>query len=333
MILGLLLIWSFTDRLALPSPAPDAVLPLDALAFDGSILLTSKTSLVHYSSQGKHIRTIGNQGNGPGEFVQIDNAVWDGRHYIVRDSFRQDNSFFHSDGLFLARRFFHSRYLAFVDGRYLSIDYKPIFKNDPSLPALHHVTFDEHQNPIFQASFHPYLPIVFNYARELRLHYFAVLDGELYVINQASPLIFVYDQRYQLKRQFKASLGGYVEPLPEKQPFYGFKYFEKAKTVSIIYKLFKFNDWLGVCYLGPAQGQTSFGVKTELQKRRAYLQLIDRTGSAVAPVVVTDGPCLGIDRDRLLFADNVTGKEFRFRWEPAAPFGPRVGGRGGRGKR
>jgi hypothetical protein len=327
MILGLLLIWSFTDRLALPAPDPDGPVPLDALAFDGSILLKSKTTVFHYSSQGRLIRTIGKQGNGPGEFVYIESTVWDGRNYIVRDRFRNDSSFFHRDGLFLARRFFHSRYLAYVDGRYISIDYGPTYKNDPSLPALYHVTFDEHCILKFHTSFHHYLPVFFTYARDFRMHYFVVLDNELYVINQASPMIFVYDKSFKLKRKFKAGLGGYMEPLPEKQPFNGFKYFEKIKTISIIYKMFKINDLLAVCYLGPVQGDNSFGVRTKPQSRRAYLQLIDRAGAPVAPVTITNGPCLGIYRDKLLFADNFMGKEFLFRWEPAAPFGPPVKGR------
>ncbi len=302
-----------------PPLLPEMYWGFDSLAFDGSIILRSETSIYHYSGDGRLLRTIGRPGDGPGTFLSPSSTLWDGLRYFVNDGRRMSIEIFDKHGNFLARRYYNFRNISFVNGKYFFLDYLPFMKEDVTIPALKLVEFDKNLNAVTKERFQLLDPIVFNYTSNFKLCFFTDMNDGLYILQQIRPVIYVYGKDFKLKRTIEAKLGSYVRPKPTKEVLYGVKAFEHYNTISMIHNMFRVNDYLCICFYGPTPGKRALG---EWPKNKpCFMQLVDRNGLAVAPVVALQGPCLGVFKNKILFCDRWSGDP-SFHWADVSDFLP-----------
>lgn len=183
---------------------------------DGTFLILNKTTVLHFGNDGSLIRSLGRQGEGPGEFSFIYTALWDKKHYIVVDIERKI-SLFDNNGHFL-KSIRTNGSLAKVGwtgeeiyGFYISpqpqpTPYKGLFNltNITELATLEKLKmYHNTSNEIIRFSFNN------------ENHWVSSNDDKQYVLDELLPLISIYDDEQKRIRSIELELPFFV-PAPEK---------------------------------------------------------------------------------------------------------------------
>lgn len=72
---------------------------------DDTFICCDGSKMYHFDLSGNLLKTIGNKGKGPGEFMKVGGGFFDGQYYIVYDSSELTYSFFDKDGKFFLREY------------------------------------------------------------------------------------------------------------------------------------------------------------------------------------------------------------------------------------
>ncbi len=168
---------------------------------DGSILLTTRNNIWHFSRDGKLIRKLGGRGEGPGQFLFIMDAIWDGRYYWVADGSRLlisriDPSQVNEANTYYAffESFVHSDSLFFGVG-----GINPQHQRKPSLGWILPIPNDEwlkkhNTKNIVDSRFHRLTDEVRNLKMNYTNHYVQVRGENIFVCNEINDKAFVYQR-------------------------------------------------------------------------------------------------------------------------------------------
>ena len=117
-------------------PGEDVSLNRVILAADGSLLGLSPYRVWHWDSEGRLIRCFGHKGEGPGEFLYVSEALWDGEHYWVIDGSRQASSIFDAEGNYLFQQGLYFRQLLRVGSQLFSLDHSQLRFDPVTYPPV-----------------------------------------------------------------------------------------------------------------------------------------------------------------------------------------------------
>ena len=167
------------------------------LADDGTVLGLSPNQIWHWESDGRLIRKFGRKGEGPGEFIYISEALWDGEHYWVIDGSRQSSSVFDAQGNYLFQQGLYFRQLLRVEGQMFCLDHSRL-RFDPVTypPVLQPIKYSIRDSKVnvektglpFKKVSKKQMTFLFNF----KLLWIA-RDGDRYlVVDQLEPKIRIY---------------------------------------------------------------------------------------------------------------------------------------------
>lgn len=286
----------------------------NAIQFDGTLLVITQTRMNHYSHDGKLIRKLGRASKMPGGMIRCMDGIWDGKRYLIADDSGLNHNWFDEKGRFLKRKFYNAAAFAFVEGKYVLVDGRPYWLNDANACALKVVSFDKSFNMSADGCFQKVHKTVFDYNRNDKDWYFAVVGQEVFVMCPMSKDVFVFDGKFKFKRKFEAVLDSYVDP-PSYGGGAGFDAIKAMASGSFVYGLFSTRDRLCVFYDFPVKGKRETIDKAYKNKPRC-LQLVDVNGNPLSASVTVDRQCIGVYKNEFLFVKNNYTKEVELAWEP-----------------
>jgi len=198
-------------------------------AADGSFLGVGAHSVWHWDRQGRYLGHFGGRGEGPGEFVYISDALWDGTHYWVIDGGRQVSSVFDSRGRFLFHQSLYFRQLIQCENQLFALnleglrpdilDYPPVV-----LPITYQITDRELLVDAVGPAFRKITPRQRDFRLNFKLVWVVGEELRFLVVDQLEPKISVYtagtrevEQRTPLLQSFTPpsipmQLTNWVEP-------------------------------------------------------------------------------------------------------------------------
>lgn len=167
------------------------------IAEDGTIIALTPYTLWHWNLDGTLIRKLGQKGQGPGEFVFLLEAHWDGSHYWLMDGLNRMSSFYDADGNFLFRKPFFYRQFIPVGERMFVADYSGVLSYSDLLPpVLQEIQYTITENDInvqtLGQKFRKVTAQQRNYEFNFKKMWIATDQDALLVVDQLQPVMQVY---------------------------------------------------------------------------------------------------------------------------------------------
>lgn len=279
------------------------------LADDGSILALTPYSLWHWQSDGKFIRKIGQKGQGPGEFIFLLQAHWDGQHYWMMDGLNQMSTFYDADGTFLFRQPFFYRQFIPLEDRTFVLDFSRVRSYSDQLPpVLQEITYQITDKQIEVEDIGPKFRKVTPQQRSYDFNFkklWLAQDGDaLLVVDQLQPLMQVYspeiiakEQKVSIEVPFEAPVRYIKAPMWKSVP----ETFPRRGSLNQNEFRIWWQTWSRVTHFGSFGSDLIFAFETEGQegdlRPTQVIQRISKQGELLAEPLVTQGYLVGTQDD------------------------------------
>ncbi|MBO1322353.1 hypothetical protein [Acanthopleuribacter pedis] len=290
---------------------------------DGTYMAATQYHLWHWDREGKVINILGDKGEGPGEFVNLGEALWTGEHYWLVDASLIRSSVFSATGDYLAKSPVFFRQFVRVKDRLLAVDLSRFRgRSDTYPPVLVEVDYriEPGGDLIVEKSPHAWRKATEAQGKlqnNFKLLWVAHRDGRYLVMDQLEPRIQIYDaQTMEAERE-----------IPDGKPF-------EAKFIPLLLRDFVphpdrwpptrlsfrdmrdwFNAWSRITWFGElgADFAVAYTVPNgdKLESPLQYVVRVGPNGRMIGEPVVYDGYFMGIhDGKATVFFDNEENQEF-----------------------
>lgn len=283
------------------------------LCADGSLLGISSHQIMHWDENGTLLRQLGRRGEGPGEFMFIGEALWDGSHYWLIDSSRQLSSIFNAEGELLFQQPLYYRQVLRVEDKLFTLDHSDL-SYDPVTypPVVQPISYEikdsqlvvSKTGPAFRKITKRQMDFMFNF----KLVWVA-LDGDRYlVVDQLEPKICIYNAEViNLENSVPATqtfvpktipiqVRDWVEspkslPSGSKSQAEMRRWWFSFSRINYFSKLSSENEYI-VSYFVPDPNEKNTFIQV--------IQVIDKGGRIIAPVIESNGMIVGTQDRKIL---------------------------------
>lgn len=167
---------------------------------DQSIVICTKSTLFHFDNNGSLIRRIGQQGQGPNEFVSISTAVWTGKNYIIADGRTLKTSIIDANGKFLRykKKYFNKIIsskgkLFYVYGGVI----KQLIKEKP--PFIGEFVISDGKMIVNNNRFHILSDVCVGLFYNYNDHFVSIGEEKIFVMDEVGPVIYGYESQGRKK--------------------------------------------------------------------------------------------------------------------------------------
>lgn len=293
---------------------------------DGTYMAATQYHLWHWDRDGKLINLLGDKGEGPGEFVNLGEALWTGEHYWLVDASLIRSSIFSAEGEYLTKSPVYFRQFVRVKDRLLAIDLSRFRgRTDTYPPVLVDVNYSIRPDGTLAVEKSPQAWRKATEAQVSLMNNFKLLwvverDGRFMVMDQLQPRIQIYDaktleqergiadeQPYEAK--FTPVLLRDFVPHPESWP---------ATRRSFREMRHWFNAWSRITWFGAlgADYAVAYTVPNgdDPESPLQYVVRVGTNGKMIGNPVVYDGYFMGIhDGKATVFYDDEQNQEFVYK--------------------